>query len=279
MTEQSPPNQAQAAIWNEVGGHAWADLQATLDQVLQPLGTLLTDVAVAAGGRRVLDVGCGAGGTTLWLARALGSKCTGIDISAPLIAAANARAAAEGATDVTFIRADAQTYDFEPGSFDLVISRLGVMFFDDPDAAFANLRRAARPQAQLAFLAWRSREENPFMTTADRVAAPIVQELATRRHDGPGQFAFAAKERVQSILRASGWTSIALRPVDIACTMPDAKLPLYATRMGPYGLIRDTLDATVRARADSAILAAFDPYVAGDEVRFISACWLATAVA
>jgi SAM-dependent methyltransferase len=281
MTEKSPPNQAQAAIWNEVGGRAWADLHAMLDRALRPFDSLLIDVAVAAGGTHVLDVGCGAGGTTRAVAGALGpmSRCIGIDISAPLIATANARTAAEGAANVAFITADAQTYGFTADTFDTVISRLGVMFFDDPEAAFANLRRAARPNARLAFLAWRGRHENPFMTTAERASALIVKELATPDDDSPGQFAFASAARVKGILEASGWTAIEVRPVDISCSLPVAELPIYATRMGPYGRVRETLDETVRARADSAVLAAFDPYIAGDQVRFTSACWLVTAAA
>jgi SAM-dependent methyltransferase len=281
MTEESPPNQAQEAMWNNVGGRTWADLQEMLDRLLQPFETLLIDAVVAAGGKSVLDVGCGAGSTTLAVARTLGAKsrCTGIDISAPLIAKATARAVAQGATDVTFIRADAQTYGFSAKSFDTVISRMGVMFFDDPEAAFANIRRAARPKAQLAFLAWRSRDENPFMTTAERAAAPIVKELAMPGDDGPGQFGFASGERVKGLLEASGWTAIAIRPVDIACSLPVVELPTYVTRMGLYGRVRNTLDETVRATADSAVVAAFDSFVAGDQARFTSACWLVTALA
>lgn len=280
MTENKP-NQAQTALWNDEGGRTWVDLQDMLDRLFQPFAALLVDAAVAARGGRVLDVGCGAGGTTLAVAKALGpdSRCTGIDISAPLIAMARARAAAEGAANVTFIEADAQTHGFSAGSFDTVISRLGVMFFDDPEAAFANLRRAARSEAQLAFLAWRSRDENSFMTAAERAAAAVVTELAIRGNDGPGQFGLASGERVKAILEASGWTSIEVRAVDIACSLPVADLAIYVTRMGPYGRVRNTLDETVRTRADSAVLAAFDSYVAGEHVRFTSACWLVTAVA
>jgi len=282
MTERSAPNQAQAALWNDLGGRTWVDLQDMLDRLFQPLETLLVDAAVAAGGRRVLDVGCGAGSTTLAVASALGpdSRCTGVDISAPLIAAATARAAATCAANVTFIEADAQAYAFGAGSIDTVISRMGVMFFDDPEAAFANLRRAARSGAQMAFLAWRSRDENPFMTAAERSAAAVVSELARRGDDGPGQFAFASAQRVKRILQASGWTSIQVRPVDIACSLAVAELPVYVTRMGPYGRVRGTLDETARATADAAVLAAFDPFVAGnDEVRFTSAFWRVAAVA
>jgi ubiquinone/menaquinone biosynthesis C-methylase UbiE len=281
MTERSAPNRAQAALWNDLGGRTWVELQDMLDRLFQPLQALLVDAAVAAGGKRVLDVGCGAGGTTLAVARALGpdSRCTGVDISAPLIAAATARAAAGGATNATFIEADAQTYAFEAGSFDTVMSRMGVMFFDDPVMAFANLRRAVRPGAQLVFVAWRSREENPFMTAAERSASAVVSELGRRGDDGPGQFGFASADRVKRILEASGWTSIEVRPVDVGCSLPVVELPVYVTRMGPYGRVRDTLDPAARAAADAAVLAAFDPFVAGDEARFTSAFWRVTAVA
>jgi len=280
MTERSAPNRAQAALWNDLGGRTWAELQDMLDRLFLPLEALLVDAAVVAGGKRVLDVGCGAGATTLAVARALGpgSRCTGVDISAPLIAAATARAAAAGAANVTFIEADAQTYAFDAGSFDTVISRMGVMFFDDPVAAFANLRRAAQPGAQLAFLAWRSRDENPFMTAAERSAATVVSELARRDDDGPGQFGFASAERVKGILEACGWTSIEVRPVDVACSLPVAQLPIYVTQMGAYGRVRGTLDEAARAATDAAVLSAFDPFVAGDQVRFSSAFWRVTAV-
>jgi ubiquinone/menaquinone biosynthesis C-methylase UbiE len=281
MTENAPPNQVQSTIWNERGGRTWADLQAMLDRLFQPFEAPLVDAIAAAGGKRVLDVGCGAGSTTLAAARRLGptSRCTGIDISAPLIEAAKARAAADDVTGVTFIEADAQTYGFTAGSFDTVMSRLGVMFFDDPVAAFANLRRATRPGGLLAFVAWRSREENPFMTAAERAAAPLVKELAMRTDGSPGQFAFASADRVKGMLHASGWTSIEIRPVDFACSVSAAELPVYVTRMGPYGLIRDTLDENLRARADAAVLAAFESYVEAEQARFICACWSVTASA
>jgi len=281
MTERSAPNQTQAALWNDLGGRTWVELQDMLDRLFQPLETLLVNAAVAAGGTRVLDVGCGAGSATLAVARALGSasRCTGIDISAPLIATATARAAAEGAANATFIEADAQTYGFDAGSFDIVMSRMGVMFFDDPVAAFANLRRAARRGAELAFVAWRSRDENPFMTAAERSAAAVVSELARRGDDGPGQFGFASPERVKGILEASGWTSIEIRPVDVACSLPVAQLPVYATRIGPYGRVRGTLDEAARAAADVEVLAAFDRFVDGEHVRFTSAFWRVEAVA
>src|SRR5262249_4473934 len=140
----------QEALWNGPSGRAWVETQDLLDRLLEPFGDrLVTGISIRSGGS-VLDVGCGAGSTTLAAARLLGpkSRCAGIDISDPLIAAARARAEQES-TSATFIRANAQTYSFDPASFDLIISRFGVMFFDDPVCAFANLRQAATPDAGL----------------------------------------------------------------------------------------------------------------------------------
>jgi ubiquinone/menaquinone biosynthesis C-methylase UbiE len=196
----------QAARWNGPAGHAWVDAQAVLDETLQPFEDLLVEAVVAARGSRVLDVGCGTGATTLAVARRLGAegRCVGIDISEPMIAAARARAEREG-TPAGFIRADAQDHAFEPAAFDTIISRFGVMFFDDFVRAFANLRRAATDDAELRFIAWRSAADNPFMTTAERAAAPFLPNLPARRPDAPGQFALADRaESTASWSRAAG---------------------------------------------------------------------------
>ncbi|MDO0917174.1 methyltransferase domain-containing protein [Streptomyces sp. DT2A-34] len=264
----------QAARWNGPGGHAWVEAQAVLDQVLRPFEDLLVEAVAAERAEHVLDVGCGTGGTTVAVARRLGpaGRCVGVDISEPMITAARARAEREG-TPVSFIRADAQEHVFEPAAFDLVISRFGVMFFSDPVQAFANLRRAAGEGAGLRFIAWRSPAENPFMTTAERAAAPLLPNLPARRPEGPGQFAFADSERVHRILEESGWSGIDIRPVDVVCTLPERELVGYFTRLGPVGQVLPEADEQTRARVVETVRAAFEPYVHGSEVRFTAACW------
>src|SRR4051812_35065695 len=162
-------NEDMAAAWNGVSGRAWVDEQQLLDHSYSPIEKLLVDEVAAAGARAVLDIGCGAGATTLAVARSLGvrGQATGVDISEPLVALARERARRDGAS-ARFIRADAQTHAFEPASFDLMISRFGVMFFDDPVAAFTNLLRASQPAGELRLVVFRSIAENPFMTTAER---------------------------------------------------------------------------------------------------------------
>jgi SAM-dependent methyltransferase len=263
----------QVALWNGPAGQAWVDKQALLDRLLQPFEDLLVDVAPGGPG---LDVGCGTGSTTLALARRLGGEVTGIDLSEPMIALARERARGEAAPP-TFVVGDAQTYRFEPARFATIISRFGVMFFDDPVRAFTNLRDAAAPAAHLRFVAWRSPAENPFMTTAERAAAPLLPALPPRRPDGPGQFAFADADRVRRILADAGWADVDVAPIDVPCALPEPELVPYITRLGPVGRVLHDADDATRARVVAAVRAAFEPFVHGAEVRFTSACWLVRA--
>ena len=269
----------QTALWNGAAGRAWVDAQHVLDRLFAPFEDLLVEAVRATLARSVLDVGCGTGSTTLAVARALGSagRCLGIDLSEPMITLARARAATER-IPAEFVLADAQGHPFEPASVDLIISRFGVMFFADPVQAFSNLRRAARAGAQLRIIVWRTGAENPFMTTAERAAAPLLPNMPPRRPDGPGQFAFGDRDRVHAILHESGWTGIDIQRLDVACTLAKQDLLLYVTRLGPVGLILQDADEETRARVAETIRGAFDPYVHGDEVRFTAACWMVTAV-
>jgi SAM-dependent methyltransferase len=278
MNSAQPGPSEQTALWNGAAGQTWVESQELIGQVLQPLEDLLVASIAPETSARVLDVGCGTGSTTLAAARRLGQagRCTGVDISEPMIVAARARAERER-LPVTFILADAQTHAFEQASFDTIISRFGVMFFDDPVRAFANLRRAAAEGARLVFVAWRSAAENAFMTTAERVAAPLLPNLPARRPNEPGQFAFGDGDRVRGILEASGWSEIDLQPIDVPCAMPESALTAYVTRFGPVGRVLHEASDEVRAEFIENVNVALAPYVHGSEVRFTSACWMVSA--
>jgi SAM-dependent methyltransferase len=268
----------QTPQWNGPSGHAWVDAQAALDRMFEPFEHLLLEGVPPGSGGRVLDVGCGTGSTTRAFAHLVGAKgtCVGVDISEPMIAAARARAERERSS-AQFICADAQVHPFEPKAFDRITSRFGVMFFEDAVQAFANLRRAAADGAVLRFVAWRSLPENPFMTTAERAAAPLLPDLPARQPDAPGQFAFADRGRVHGILEGSGWAAIDIRPVDVACSLPERDLTRYVSRMGPVGLRLQEADERTRAQVVETVRAAFDPYVHGGEVRYTAACWMVDA--
>jgi SAM-dependent methyltransferase len=281
MPQSVQPNEQQAALWNDGSGKAWVDLQPILDEALAPFERLLVDAGYPGEGGSVLDVGCGAGATTLAMARRVGDlgRCVGLDISEPLVALATSRAQAERMANAEFIAADAQTYAFEPRRFDAVVSRFGVMFFGDPVAAFANIRQAAKPGARLAFFAWRSPAENDFMTTAARAAAPFLPPMPAPDPNAPGQFAFADGARVKRILAASGWSSIEIEPADVPREISESDLMTYVTRLGPVGAALREVDPATAERIVAALPQAFAAFRRDGAVRFNAACWLVMALA
>lgn len=269
---------SQAVLWNGAAGQAWVENQDLMDHMLAPFEQSIVEALPTRVASHVLDVGCGTGSTTLAVARHVGDQGSvlGIDISEPMVNEARRRARAIGSS-AGFLCADAQRYAFAAARFDAIVSRFGVMFFDDPVAAFANLHRAVRSQASLHVITWRSAEENPFMTTAERAAAPLLPNLPARQPDAPGQFAFARPARVQHILAESGWQEIELEALDVVCTFPARELVRYFTRMGPLGRVLGSVDADTRAEVIARVSAAFVPFAQGDSIRFPAACWAVQA--
>ncbi len=281
MSQAQDANCDQATKWNAASGSVWVEMQELLDRVLAPFETMLSQEAFPGEGGRVLDIGCGAGATTLSMARRVGpaGACVGVDISESLVERARERALAGRLRAATFVQADAQVHAFEPGRFDSVMSRFGVMFFDDPVVAFANIRSAARADARLAFVAWRSPAENPFMTAAARAAGPLLPNMTVADPNAPGQFGFADDERVRRILETSGWRQIEIRRVDASASLPEHDLTAYVTKLGPVGVaLQDPqVDATTRARVLAVLREAFAPYMDNGTAHFTMACWLVSA--
>lgn len=275
MSETS--NAQQVTYWNESAGPTWADLQAPLDRQLQPLGRrAMAELALGAG-QRVLDIGCGAGETTLALA-ATGAEAVGADISRPLLEVARRRAA--GLAGVRFLEADAQTYPFEPASFDAVFSRFGVMFFADPAAAFANIRKALKPGGRLAFVCWRTPAENPIMSLPMMAAMTHVSTPPAPPEPGaPGPFAFADPDRIRAVLTGGGFADIAVTPYELDIGPGDLDTTLaLALKVGPLGaLLRENPDS--RGAVIDAVRAALAPHVGPDGVKLGSATWIVTACA
>jgi len=274
MDASTTHGDAQAALWNGPAADGWVQAQPLLDALFAPFSERLVQVARTRSARSVIDVGCGTGATTLALAEALcnGARCVGVDVSAPMIAAARARALASTSA-ARFVCADAARHAFAPGAADLIVSRFGVMFFERPIDAFAHLRAALRSGGALHAIAWRGSDENAFMTTAERAAAPLLPDLPARRPGAPGQFAFADPAFVREALARSGWQDVDIHPLDIECALPAAELERYFTLLGPVGVALQQVDADTRARVIDVLHEAFRPYKDGGMVRFTAACW------
>jgi SAM-dependent methyltransferase len=264
----------QAKFWNGAGGDAWVAMQPVMDRMFVGIEELLAEAAAARGAKRVLDVGCGVGATTLALARRLGdgAEVTGVDISAPMVEAAKERVAFED-DPPRFLLADAASHTFEWGEFDLLVSRFGVMFFEDPVAAFAHLREAIAAGGGLRFVCWRSPEETPYLTTGARAVAHLVADMPAREPGAPGPFAFAEKARIEEVLGGAGWTGVEVEPIEIPAAFPESDLNRYLAQIGPIGQAVREADDAKRTEVLGAARAAYQPFITGDEVRFTGRCW------
>ncbi|GAW42280.1 Demethylmenaquinone methyltransferase [Brevundimonas sp. SH203] len=274
--------------WNGDNGRRWVENQDRLDRMLAAYGEALARVAAPAVGDHVLDVGCGAGATTFDMAARVGSsgRVVGLDISAPLIGraldlAAERTAKTDGA--VEFRLADAALAEFAP-DFDRIVSRFGVMFFDDPVAAFANLRRALKPDGRLVFVCWRGAAENDWT----RLPMSAIRHLASvppPDPEAPGPFSFGDRERVRRILERAGYADIDIRPFDSpvpfgAGDTADAALDDavdHAIRVGPLERALRGVSETVRAQALAAVRLAFAGKLRPDGVWIDGAAWIVSA--
>jgi SAM-dependent methyltransferase len=279
MLDADGPNAGQIAYWNSVVGENWVALQAQLDRQIEPLGLAVIETLAPAVGDKVIDIGCGCGQTTLDLARRVGAtgQVLGVDLSRGMLEVARVRAEAAGLAQARFAEADAQTYAFEPGGADGAFSRFGVMFFADPPAAFANIRRGLKAGGRLAFLCWRSPAENPVMSLPLEAAAPHLPPLPPRDPTAPGPFAFAERGRIEDILSRAGFSEVRVSPHDQPLTTGglDQATDL-ALRIGPLGTVLRENPA-LRAPIEPLVRAALAAHETPQGVFLASATWIVTA--
>jgi SAM-dependent methyltransferase len=274
-------NSAQADYWNASAGQKWTDHQEHQDQVLSPVSDRLLVAAAPKPGERVIDVGCGCGATTIDFAARIspGGRILGLDISEPMLGRARERAT-QG-LPVSFERADATVYDFEPHGADLVASRFGVMFFADPARSFANLRKALKPGGRLVFACWREPKQNPWLIAPLREAAKHAPPLPETGPEEPGPFAFADDARVRRILTDAGFADIVLEPQDLELDIAAGKgldtAVKAAMTIGPTSRILDGQSDAVRAAATADIRKALAARARGESVPLGAAIWIVTA--
>jgi len=273
-------NAEQAEYWGGYEGQHWAAEQDRYDRMLDPFNEVLVGAAVESASDRVIDVGCGNGSTSRALARALPEgHVLGVDLSEPMLERARATAEAEGIANVEFVRADAQSHGFPTGGADAVASRFGIMFFDDPVAAFANLRTALRDGGRLAVMCWRDALENEWIAVP---AGALLEHLPMPDLGAPGQpgpFSLADPDHTRAILAEAGFADVGLEPLDrpnrFGTDLDDATAFLRSTSFGK-GMFEGADPATVE-RALDALREASAPYLGPDGLVLGSAAWLVTA--
>ena len=279
MSEQDLPNNTpsdQATYWNEDGGRRWVANIARVERMLQPLADELLALAAPASGERALDVGCGGGLTSAAFARAVApaGRVLGLDVSAVILDVARERF--KDTPNLEFALGDAATMAL--ADYDLVTSRFGVMFFPAPIAAFSNLRRALRGDGRLAFICWRSLDENPWMAVPTRAAFTVLPRPEPTPPGAPGPFAFADGDRLRDILEQAGFGAVSIEPFDRTLDLgtPDDALE-QMTRMGPAAAAFTAAAVSEQRAAADAIRAALEAHVVGGTVHMPSATWLVRA--
>jgi SAM-dependent methyltransferase len=281
ISKRHEGNADQIAYWNGANGQRWTDRQAEQDVLLAPVSKALIDRAAARAGERIIDVGCGCGSTSIALAALVAptGSVLGIDISGPMLA--RARELAPKGAAVDFVQADATVYPFDPLSFDLLVSRFGVMFFAEPALSFANLRKALRPSGRVAFACWREPRENPWMMAPLQAIYQHVPKLPPQGPDDPGPFAFASEARVHGILTAAGYKAIAMERVDLSFDIAigrglDAAVQA-AMQIGPGSRALDGHPSETRDAAARSVKEMLKPHVRGDQVPLAGSIWIVTA--
>ena len=263
--------------WQGRVGISWAEQWQRTDRSFAPLTLRLVGVILAfSEGHSIVDIGCGAGELSIKLATARpDANVLGLDISADLIDAAIARSSSSNAL---FAVADAAKWRDAASAPELYVSRHGVMFFDDPVAAFANLSVTAAPKAKLVFSCFRSPAENDW---AKKIGALLPATPAGDPH-APGPFAFADPEHVRAILTKAGWSDIAFEPVDFDYVAGEGDDPVsdamdFFGHIGPAARAIRSLTGDARTDFLNRLRTLAQEHVSANTVRFGAAAWIVTA--
>jgi SAM-dependent methyltransferase len=275
-------NAAQRRYWNDVAGPRRIAAQAFIENRNRESNELLLARLGHKSGERVLEIGCGTGPTTVRLAEMVGpeGRVVAVDISAPMLAVARERTQKAGFANAEFVLGDAQVAALGPAGFDLATSRMGVMFFADPVAAFHNILGALKPGGRLVFACWAQLSENPHWLFTHEIAVKHLGAPAPRPAHEPGPHAFGDPDYLQDMLTRAGFATVAVErahPVIHGGSVEEEVR--QAMGMGQVARLIEEKNASpeVRERLARDIEAAFAALAAKGPIRLASTIFLVSA--
>lgn len=274
------PNEAMAEAW-DAEADGWLENAERYERISRRLVGRFLDSTPVSAASQVLDIGCGAGESTITLARrASNGHAVGLDISRRMLDHARASALSAGVTNVTFEFGDAQVHDFGATRFDVAVSVFGAMFFVDPVEAMTNVRRSLRPGASLGLLVWRELGRNEWITALRSALAPH-ESPPQPPPDVPGPFALAREPFTRSILERAGFEEIHLEAIDDPMDMgADAEDAFPFVQQLPFttGLIAE-MEPGDRSEALARLRRSLEEHSTPDGVLYGSSAWIITASA
>lgn len=286
MSQSAQDNSEQIAYWDGEAGQGWAERNAQMEQTLGPIGEAAIEAAGVKKGEAILDVGCGCADTSITLLAKTGpqGRVLGVDISSPMLEVAEQKKQGLDSSlqpAISFQQADASSHIFDAGSFDLMFSRFGVMFFADPAAAFANIRRALKARGRLAFICWAPVAENDWVTVPMGAALQHLPKPEPLPPNAPGPFGLADREFLERTLSEAGYADINISPfkptMRFGHGMDRERAADFFIDAGPVSrLLRDAPPELVEP-ARTAIREALMPFYDGETVNLAGSCWIVRA--
>ena len=280
-------NTLQKEMWNGRAGESWVRHNSLLEQLLAEPGRECMNLLPLTPAMQILDVGCGCGNQTLELAARLDASSTviGVDISEPMLGLARELKAANDnalSAEVQFALGDASEPLFDEASFDAIYSRFGVMFFEEPVAAFSALRNSLKPGGKLGFVCWREPKLNPFFNAPMEAALTVLPAPAPSAPGAPGPFGLADDNVIQTTLRLAGFKDVSVAPLNLTLSV-GAETPFDALfeeliQIGPAAALIAQSDPSLKEKAREAVYTRLTDFCAsGQGVSFDANFWLVTA--
>lgn len=277
-TINEQPN--QETLWAGQSGERWLANSDRFEGTIEPIGEVLLEKAACRQGEHIIDVGCGAGATSIAIAKQVGvtGSVIGLDISAVLVAEATKRAETLGIENVRFILGDAAVASLPSGQADCIVSRFGIMFFSNPHAAFTHMHDFLKSGGRLSIACWSTLPQNPWMLEVKNILTAHFP-LPTPVPRAPGAFAFDEPIYVEEILQTSGFKDITISLwqsnlfVGGFGSNPESAAEFLLQALGIAQLPEDLPD-TVKIAIHSELTDRLKAYDTNDGVQMPASVWL-----